>query len=214
MKRTPTIAQIGIMLVALGLIAVVAIVAWQQITTTKTTATAEGAGFAAAVRIGGPFALTNHQGKRVTDSDFRGRFMFVYFGYGYCPDICPTELANMAAALDALDDKAARLQSLFITVDPERDTAEFLAEYVPQFHADMVGLTGTPEEIASVAKSYRVYYRKAEQPGSTEYLMDHSGFVYLMGPDGEFLTMFRGNTDPNAIAKTIASYIDKTGTGA
>lgn len=214
MKRTLSIGQIGIMMVALGAIAVIAIVAWQRIADTGTTETAEGAGFSAAVKIGGPFTLTNHLGEKVTDSAYRGKFMFVYFGYGYCPDVCPTELANMAAAADLMGDDAKALQLLFVTVDPERDSTEFLSEYVVQFHPTFVGLTGSPAEIASVAKSYRVFYRKSKDEDSTDYLMDHSSFVYLMGPDGEFLTMFRGGTDPEAIAKTVARYIEKRSAGA
>ncbi|MEL0021877.1 MAG: SCO family protein [Rickettsiales bacterium] len=203
----------GVMLVALGLIAVAAYVAWNQISETDGTSSIDGTGFTANVRIGGPFTLTNHRGEKVTDSTYRGRFLFVYFGYGYCPDVCPTELANMAAALDMLGDKAIALQPLFVTVDPERDSVEFLSEYVGQFHPKFVGLTGTPAEISAVAKSYRVFYRKANEDNSTEYLVDHSSFVYLMGPNGEFLTMFRGATDPAAMAKTIAAYIDKRKAG-
>ncbi len=203
----------GVMLVALGLIAVAAFVAWNQISETDSSSSIDSTGFTANVRIGGPFTLTNHRGEKVTDSTYRGRFLFVYFGYGYCPDVCPTELANMAAALDMLGDKAIALQPLFVTVDPERDSVEFLSEYVGQFHPKFVGLTGTSAEISAVAKSYRVFYRKANEDNSTEYLVDHSSFVYLMGPNGEFLTMFRGATDPAAMAKTIAAYIDKRKAG-
>jgi len=203
----------GVMLVALGLIAVAAFVAWNQISETDSSSSIDSTGFTANVRIGGPFTLTNHRGEKVTDSTYRGRFLFVYFGYGYCPDVCPTELANMAAALDMLGDKAIALQPLFVTVDPERDSVEFLAEYVGQFHPKFVGLTGTPAEISAVAKSYRVFYRKANEDNSTEYLVDHSSFVYLMGPNGEFLTMFRSATDPAAMAKTIAAYIEKRKAG-
>ena len=114
--------------------------------------------------------LTNHFGEKVTNETYQGRFLFVYFGYGYCPDICPTELANMAATLDAMGDASAAVQPLFITVDPERDTSEFLSEYVAQFHPNFVGLTGTTAEIASVAKSYRVFYRKGRERRSLRIL--------------------------------------------
>ncbi len=213
MKRTPNVALIGIMLAALVTIAAVAFTAWTRLAKPENV-TAEGNGFSTAVRIGGPFALTNHFGEKVTNETYHGRFLFVYFGYGYCPDICPTELANMAATLDAMGDASAAVQPLFITVDPERDTSEFLSEYVAQFHPNFVGLTGTTAEIASVAKSYRVFYRKAKSDEASEYLMDHSGFVYLMGPDGAFLTMFRGGTNPESVAKTIAAYIQKRKSGA
>jgi cytochrome oxidase Cu insertion factor (SCO1/SenC/PrrC family) len=209
MKRTPTIAQIGIMLIALGTIAVTAFVAWQRIADTRTTETAEGAGLSAAVKIGGPFALTNHLGEKVSDAVYRGQYLYIYFGYGYCPDVCPTELANMAATIDALGLQADKVQPLFITIDPERDTTQFLAEYVAQFHPRFIGLTGSLAEIAAVAKSYRVFYRKAKDEDASEYLMDHSNFVYFMGDDGGFLTMFRGGTDPEAVAKTMTKYIQK-----
>ena len=209
MKRTPTIAQISIMLIALGTIAVTAFVAWQRIADTRTTKTVDGVGLSTAVKIGGPFALTNHLGKTVSDTAFKGGYLYIYFGYGYCPDVCPTELANMAATIDALGPQADQVQPLFITIDPERDTTEFLAEYVTQFHPQFIGLTGSLEEIAAVAMSYRVFYRKAKDENASEYLMDHSNFVYFMGPDGEFLTMFRGGTIPEALAETMTKYIEK-----
>ena len=209
MKRTPTIAQISIMLIALGTIAVTAFVAWQRIADTRTTETAEGAGLSAAVKIGGPFALTNHLGENVSNTTYRGRYLFVYFGYSYCPDVCPTELANMAATIDTLGPQADKVQPLFITIDPERDTTKFLAEYVAQFHPRFIGLTGSLEEIAAVAKGYRVFYRKAKDEDANEYLMDHSNFIYFMDDDGRFLTMFRGGTNPKAAAKTIMKYLYK-----
>jgi protein SCO1/2 len=209
MKRTPTIAQISIMLIALGTIAVTAFVAWQRIADKRTTKTADGVGLSAAVKIGGPFVLTNHLGKTVSDTVYRGRYLYIYFGYGYCPDVCPTELANMAATIDALGPQADQVQPLFITIDPERDTTEFLAEYVTQFHPQFIGLTGSLDEIAAVAKSYRVFYRKAKDENASEYLMDHSNFAYFMGLDGGFLTMFRGGTNPKALAETMMKYIEK-----
>jgi protein SCO1/2 len=209
MKRTPTIAQISIMLIALSIIAITAFVAWQRIADTRTTETAEGAGLSAAVKIGGPFTLTNHFGKNVSDTAYRGHYLYIYFGYGYCPDVCPTELANMAATIDALGSQADKVQPLFITLDPERDTTEFLAEYVTQFHPQFIGLTGSLEKIAAVANSYRVFYRKAQDEDASEYLMDHSNFVYFMGDNGGFLTMFRGGTNPEAAAKTMMKYIEK-----
>ena len=214
MKRTSTFALIGIMLVALGMIAATAVVAWRQISDAGPAETADNAGFTAAVKIGGPFTLKSHRGNRVTDATYRGRFLFVYFGYGYCPDICPTELANMAAILDHMGATSEKVQALFVTVDPARDTPKFLAEYVAQFHPKMVGLTGTQQQIADIAKKYRVFYRKAEDTSASEYLVDHSNFFYLMGPDGKFLSMFRGGTDPAAIAETIAKYVENYAVGA
>ena len=214
MKRTSTFALIGIMLVALGMIAATAVVAWRQISEEGPAETTDSAGFTAAAKIGGSFTLVSHGGDRVTDATYRGRFLFVYFGYGYCPDICPTELANMAATLDHMGATSERVQALFVTVDPVRDTPKFLADYVAQFHPRMVGLTGTEQQIADIAKKYRVFYRKTEIPSASEYLVDHSNFFYLMGPDGKFLSMFRGGTDPAAIAGTIAKYVKNYAVGA
>ncbi len=174
----------------------------------------------AATAIGGSFSLVDHTGKRVTDRDFRGRFMLVFFGYTYCPDICPTSLANIAQVMDELGKDAERVVPLFISVDPQRDTPEVLADFVHQFHPAIVGLTGTPEEIREVAQKYRVYYRKVvpdeagdSSPGADEdYLMDHSAYVYLMGPDGRFLQVFSHTQKPediaNAIRKAMADFSD------
>jgi protein SCO1 len=145
--------------------------------------------------VGGPFALTDNNGRRVTEKDFQGRHMLVFFGFTACPDICPASLQLISAVLDNLGPKADRIAPIFISVDPERDTPEKLAEYVKNFNPRFIGLTGTPEEIASVAKAYRVYYKKVpntEVPG--DYSMDHTSIMYLMGPDGEYVTHFTPTT--------------------
>jgi protein SCO1/2 len=158
--------------------------------------------------VGGPFTLTDHTGKRVTDDDFRGRYMLVYFGYTWCPDVCPTELQVISAALDHLGDEAGRIRPIFVTVDPERDTVAQMADYVANFHASMVGLTGSPEEIATVAKAYRVYYAKAKTEGSeTDYTVDHGSLIYLMDPQGKFVTHFTYSTDPEKLAQGLAKAI-------
>jgi cytochrome oxidase Cu insertion factor (SCO1/SenC/PrrC family) len=154
--------------------------------------------------IGGPFSLIDQTGRPVTDADYRGRYLLIYFGYTYCPDVCPTELQVMSAALDQLGPKGDQVQPVFITVDPERDTASQLAEYVAQFHPRMAGLTGTPEQIAAAARAYRVYYSKAPgKAGDGYYTMDHSSFVYLMGPDGRFLEAFAHGTTADQMAQAI-----------
>lgn len=141
--------------------------------------------------VGGPFTLTDHTGRRVTDKDFRGKYMLVYFGFTFCPDVCPSGLQVISAALDELGPKANKITPIFITVDPERDTPEQLAQYVSSFHPRLIGLTGTPEEIQAVAKEYRVYYRKVKDEKSTaEYTVDHTSIIYLMNPQGEFVTHF------------------------
>jgi len=155
------------------------------------------------VSVGGPFALTDQHGAAVTDASYRGRWMLVYFGYTFCPDVCPTELQTIAGALDKLGPQASQIAPLFVTVDPERDTAAALADYVKLFDDRIVGLTGTPEQIAAVARAYRVYYAKATSKDSSTYLMDHSSFMYLMGPDGKFRALFRQGMSPQALADAI-----------
>jgi cytochrome oxidase Cu insertion factor (SCO1/SenC/PrrC family) len=158
---------------------------------------------AAGVSVGGPFTLTDTSGHSVTDATYRGRWMLVYFGYTFCPDVCPTELQAVSAALDALGPDAAKVTPLFITVDPERDTVAALADYVKLFDERLIGLTGTPEQIAAVARAYRVYYAKATPKDSSSYLMDHSSFLYLMGPDGALQALFRPGTSPQDLAAAI-----------
>ena len=159
--------------------------------------------------IGGPFSLTDQKGRAVSDAQLRGRLVLVYFGYTYCPDVCPTELQNMSAALDLLGPQAGQVQPLFITIDPQRDTVAQLDDYMSHFHASFLGLTGSAEQIAAAAKAYRVYYARAKgtgkpnDPKDETYLVDHSGFVYLMGRDGQYLTHFAPNSDPQKMAERI-----------
>jgi len=141
--------------------------------------------------IGGAFELVNHKGKTVTQADFAGKHMLVFFGFTHCPDVCPAKLNTMSVALEDLGALADQITPIFITVDPKRDTPERMAEYVSNFSADIVGLTGTSDQIRKVAKAYRVYFAKVEMKDSaTGYLMDHSAFTYLMDPNGEYVTHF------------------------
>jgi protein SCO1/2 len=153
--------------------------------------------------LGGPFSLVDHHGRAVTEADFAGRFLLVYFGFTYCPDVCPTELGTIAAALDALEGQGDRVTPVFITVDPERDTPEALADYVSRFHPRMVGLTGSAAQVAAAARAYRVFYARVNRPETTQYLMDHSSFIYLVGPDGRVRALFRPETAPEAIAQAV-----------
>jgi cytochrome oxidase Cu insertion factor (SCO1/SenC/PrrC family) len=154
--------------------------------------------------VGGHFSLIDQTGRRVSDQDFRGRFMLVMFGFTYCPDVCPSELQVIAAALDKLGSKAERVVPLFITVDPERDTPSQLAIYLKSFDPRLIGLTGTTEEIATATKAYRVYARKAPDPKSTAgYTMDHSALIYLMGPDGGYRAHFAPGIGVDALAERI-----------
>ena len=157
--------------------------------------------------IGGPFTLVDHTGRTVTEKDFAGKWMMIYFGFTYCPDVCPTSLSVMADAMNMLTpEQADKIVPVMITVDPARDTPELLAQYVTNFHPRMVGLTGTPEQVAAAARAYRVYFAKAagSGTGTDDYLMDHSSIVYLVGPDGQFRLHFGGTSiDPDNIAKRL-----------
>jgi cytochrome oxidase Cu insertion factor (SCO1/SenC/PrrC family) len=161
--------------------------------------------------IGGPFTLTDQHGERVTEQDFAGRFMLVYFGYTFCPDICPTSLTVMTAALDQLpEEQAAQVVPILITVDPARDTVEQLASYAPLFHPRLVALTGSEDEVREAARAYRVYYHVPDAEGD-DYTVDHSTFVYLMGPDGSYRTHFGIDASPDAVAEAIGKEIAASG---
>lgn len=151
--------------------------------------------------VGGPFTLVDQQGRTVTDETFRGRWMLVFFGFTHCPDVCPTALNDMSAVLAELGTAADKVQPIFITVDPERDTVEAMSQYVANFDPRIVALTGTPEQIAQAAKAYRVYYKKV--PQGDDYTMDHTGILYLMDPQGRFMTHFTPNTPPADMAARI-----------
>ncbi len=157
--------------------------------------------------LGGPFSLTDQTGKAVTERDYAGRWLLVFFGFTFCPDVCPTELGTMAAALDAMGEEGAAVTPVMITIDPERDTVAAMADYVPRFHPRLQGLTGTPEQIAAVARSYRVYFSRVQRPEMTDYLMDHSSFMYLVGPDGRVRSLFRPEMTPEQIAAAVQGQI-------
>ena len=155
--------------------------------------------------IGGPFSLVDHTGRRVTDKDFLGKKTLVYFGFTSCPDICPSGLQVMAAALDALGRKGDVITPLFITVDAERDTPEKLSQYVQSFHPRLIGLTGTPDEVTAAAKAYRVYFKKvADEKVPASYSVDHSSFFYLMDEQGQFVRHFAFPIDAATLAAELA----------
>lgn len=158
---------------------------------------------------GGAFKLVNHLGKEVSDSDFEGSFMLIYFGYTYCSEACPIDLVVMAKAIDLLGEDGGKVQPLFITFDPTRDTKDRLAEYVRHFHPRLIGLTGSKEQTFAAANHYGVDVSatyKAETPGSA-YSMNHSAFTYLAGPNGRLRAMFRDGTDANLMAQTIRRHL-------
>jgi len=178
---------------ALAAVAVVAIVALPRIAAMR----------AGAPAIGGPFALIDQRGRAVTEADFRGRVMVVYFGYTYCPDVCPTTLGVIGRALDQLSpDERKQVAPIFITVDPERDTPKALADYVANFAPDLVGLTGAPDAVQKVEREYHVFAAKHPEAGGS-YSMDHSSIVYLMDRDGRFRAILAGEITAAQVADGV-----------
>jgi protein SCO1/2 len=158
--------------------------------------------------IGGPFSLLDASGKRVTDKDFAGRPMLVYFGFTNCPDVCPAGLQVIAAALDRLGPDAKKAATLFITVDPERDTPDVLGKYVKSFHPEIVALSGSADDIAGATKAYRVYAKKVpDESDPSRYNVDHSSFMYLMDANGEFVKHFPHSADAEVLASELAKAI-------
>ena len=155
------------------------------------------------------YLLVDHNGRTVSDQDFRGRFQLLTFGYTSCPDVCPTTLAEMAAILRELGDAAAKLQPLFITVDPERDTPALLKNYTAAFDERILGLSGSPEFIRRVADNYKVRFEKVREPGAApdHYAVDHTAGMYLLGPDGRFLAKYPYATPVRELAARIRDYI-------
>jgi cytochrome oxidase Cu insertion factor (SCO1/SenC/PrrC family) len=158
--------------------------------------------------VGGPFTLTDQTGKKRSDSDFRGKLMIVYFGYTFCPDVCPADLMAITQALDAFGPAAEDIQPIFITIDPERDT-KVLGEYLSGFHKSFVGLTGTPEEVRQVANAYKAFYAKLPPAPSGEYAIDHTGIIYLMGRGGEYLGFMPPQTEPQKLTEILRKYLSK-----
>jgi protein SCO1/2 len=142
-------------------------------------------------RFGAPFTLKNHLGENVSEKTYDGQYRLLYFGFTYCPAICPTGLQKITQAINGLGPDGEKVQPIFITVDPERDTVEVMKNYVSMFHPRLVGYTGAPHEITKVLKGYKIYAAKVEDPQMSEYTMDHSSFTYLIGPDGNLLHIFK-----------------------
>lgn len=161
--------------------------------------------------IGGPFALADVNGKRVTEADFEGRYRLIYFGYTYCPDVCPTELIEMTHALEAFaleaPEAAERVTPIFITVDPSRDTPAALRAYMAHFHPRFVALSGSEAEIAAAAQGFKVTYRKIPGEDGQDYLMDHTAYVFLMGPEGRYVTHFTAQEDTAAMTRQLARLV-------
>ena len=162
-------------------------------------------------RIGGPFTLTNQDGRQVSDRDFAGRYRIVYFGYTFCPDVCPVDARNIGAGLAVLDKSdpaiAAKVVPIFITVDPGRDTPAVLKSFIANFHPRMVGLTGSADAIAAVAKEYAIYYKQGEVSPGGGYMVDHSRVSYLMDPQGKPIALVPQDNSPEAVAAEIKRWV-------
>src|SRR6201999_3221670 len=156
--------------------------------------------------IGGPFTLLDQDGKPRSDGEFRGKLMIVYFGYTFCPDVCPTDLIAITQALDALGPEAAGVQPIFIGIDPERD-AKAMREYISAFHKSFVGLTGAPDDVRKVANAYKAFYTKVEDAKTGEYVVDHAGVIYLMGRDGRYLGFMPPQTAPDRLIEILRKYL-------
>ena len=154
------------------------------------------------------FELTDHQGTVRSEEDFAGQWLLVFFGFTSCPDVCPTTLAEVAMVMDSLGDRAQQVQSLFISIDPERDTPAALAEFVPLFGADVIGLTGTPEQIARTAESFHIFYEKIEQDAAPSgYTMAHSSQLFLFDPSGGYVTSWQYGTPAESIVAELRGWV-------
>ena len=197
-----------ILLVALVLAAIGAIAATTMIPSTESKPQG-GMHAVTDDAFGGPYTLTDHNGKTVTDKDMTGSYRLMYFGFTYCPAICPTELSKISAAIKQMGSKGDQVVPVFVTVDPERDTVQAMKNYVAMFHPSLIGLTGTPEQIKDMLKAYKIYAAKVNDPQMSDYTMDHSSFIYLLAPDDRLLHIFKMDDDAQTMADTTSAWIDQ-----
>lgn len=203
---TRSYAVAALSIVAIGLVVTYALTTGggaDRFADCRTTQIAGGAG-----AIGGPFTLTDEDSRRVTDRDVLTRPSLVYFGYTFCPDVCPTDTARNAEAIDALEEMGHEVTPVFITIDPRRDTPAVLKQWTDLIHPRMIGLTGTPEEIAAVAKAYKTFYKAPAAPTDEFYLVDHMTYTYLMLPDAGFVEFFARDLAPEELANRAACFIE------
>lgn len=200
----------GVAIVAVaGLLGGTAFMIWQQrandpFAECRASTVAGGGG-----DIGGPFTLTDEDGKTVTDKDVLAKPSLVYFGYSFCPDVCPLDNARNAEAVDLLKAKGYDVKPVFISIDPERDTPDVLKSFTDNLHPEMIGLTGTAEQVQAASRAYKTYYKKQET-GDQYYMMDHSTFTYLMLPGTGFADFFNRDDTAEQIASRAACFIDKS----
>lgn len=155
------------------------------------------------------FSMKDHNGTPVDENSWPGKYRLIYFGFTYCPAICPTELQKMTVALNALGEQGAIIQPLFFTVDPERDTASKLKDYVSLFHPAFIGVTGSQEQTDATLKAFKIYAAKVQQDDMNDYTMDHSSFIYFMAPDGRLLHIFKKDDDAPSIVTIIRSWLEQ-----
>lgn len=190
----------------LALVALVGVAAWLAVRPAP-----RSEGNLTGAQIGGAFSLVDQDGRRVTDADFRGKYRLMYFGYTYCPDICPVDVQEMAAGLKAFaaaqPRRAAEVAAIFVTVDPSRDTPAVLRTFVRAFDDRLIGLTGTAAEIDAAKRTFRIYGNRAGPEGSTDYLVDHSALTYLFGPDGKPIAFVAHDGGPEAIERMLDDHV-------
>ena len=189
MKKQSFLLLVGVLVLMLG--AVIAVTLMPASTQTKLEATTAGL-----EGLGGAWSLTDYNGKAVTDKDFSGTYRLMFFGFTYCPDICPTELKRLTLVLEGLGEDATAITPLFVTIDPERDTPAALKEYLGRFDPRFIGLTGSVAQIEHMEKIFKVYSAKAQDPEHTDYTVNHSALVYLIGPDDKVLHLFHSGETP------------------
>lgn len=196
------------LLIAIALVALAGLLLWFG---QANRAAREDAGPLAGSGVGGPFALIDQNGRAVTDKDFAGKYRLVYFGYTFCPDVCPLDTQKMAAALRALEASdpatAAKVQPIFITVDPARDTPAVLAQFVAAFHPRLIGLTGSEAQVDAARKAFKVYAQRAGPPEAKDYLVDHSAMIYLMGPDGSPIAFLNHDQSAAELEAMLKRYV-------
>lgn len=202
MKRWIQLGIIGISL-ALGVMALVT----YQVRNTPTAYVEDKKSYGTP-DIGGPFTLVDHHGKTHTNEEFKNKIMVIYFGYSFCPDVCPLGLQNITAALNLLGRDIDQIAPIFVTIDPERDTSENLKNYAPNWHSSIVFLTGSQKQVGEAIRAYKVYAQKAKPDNTVaEYLMDHSTLIYVMGRDGKFLEAHPHTTEPDKLAEVLRKYV-------
>lgn len=166
----------------------------------------------AGATIGGPFELTNSQGETVRWEDFRGQYVIIYFGFAFCPDICPTDVQRFTQGLAQFDEsdpeRAAKIQPIFVSVDPERDTPEIVGQFASAFSDNLVGLTGTPAQIKTATDNFRIFYERGEDTPDGGYLINHSTITYLFGPEGEPLATLPTDQGPDAVAEELSKWVN------